>query len=130
MEFVGYQLCRAHLKWITGLHKAGKTAKIFYFELKSLGIPAILEYHDGMKTVDIAIPAHKIFIEIDGIRQYKSRKAMRELFRNFYAWENNMHTIHIPRSIVKCPETLVESLKFISFILNRNEKLTAVRKTG
>lgn len=74
---------------------------VLYDLLKAKGVEAILEYYDGHKTVDIAIPEAKLFIEIDGLDHFTDPEKIETDFkREHYSDVSKFSTIHIPNIII------------------------------
>ena len=73
-----------------------------YFALRRRGVPAELEYDDGFKRVDIAVPEAKVHIEVDGVQHnLDSQQAMRDLTRTLNSYKRGYCTLRIPNSLVK-----------------------------
>ena len=86
--------------------------------LMSLGVSSILEYSDGHKHVDIAIPLAHIFIEIDGLHHFiDARQIEVDFKRNHYSDGDDYDTIHIPNIIIQhhCEEVA----KAIAVLVNK-----------
>jgi len=102
-EVYGVSLCIRHQILI---HEsiATQEAKALFLALKFNKIPAVLEYSDGIKTIDIAIPG-KLYIEVDGRHHDDSDQALTDLLRNFHSWnKEKIPTIRIPNSLVNDPK--------------------------
>lgn len=70
--------------------------------LNQNGVNTMLEYSDGHKHVDIAIPAAHIFIEVDGLHHFIDSKQIEADFkRNHYSDGDDFDTIHIPNIIIE-----------------------------
>jgi len=73
-----------------------------YELLKSGGVNAILEYWDGHKTIDIAIPNAHIFIEVDGSQHFIDPEQIeRDFKRAHFSGGDDFDTIHIPNIIIR-----------------------------
>jgi very-short-patch-repair endonuclease len=73
-----------------------------YFALRARNVPAELEKNDGFKTIDIAVPEAKVYIEVDGGHHNLSAKqAMSDLNRTLHAYKKGYLTLRIPNSLVK-----------------------------
>jgi very-short-patch-repair endonuclease len=71
-------------------------------ELIKRGVKAINEYQDGHKTVDIAIPSAKIFIEVDGLQHLTDPKQILSDFkRDHFSDGDDFHTIRIPNKVIE-----------------------------
>jgi len=115
-----YPLCDAHLQGIKRLDQSNLATKIFYYELRMLGIPAKLLHSSLFTKADIAIPVYNILIKIDRPNSAQTLPRGKKRFDHLYACSSGMQTIHIPSSIVNQPESLVEFLRFISYLLRRH----------
>src|SRR5437867_3837319 len=62
------------------IEESGATAQAvdLYLALKSRNFPLVLEYFDGYKHVDIALPG-KLYIEVNGGYHQANRQAMTDL---------------------------------------------------
>ena len=94
----GVPLCFTHQRWIEE-SPATDEAIAFYFALKSNQIPVVLEYKDGGKTIDIAIPG-KLYIELESKQATNSDKDLKDLLISFESWKKEIPTIRIPNSLV------------------------------
>lgn len=71
-------------------------------ELKKLEIEHRVEYPDGHKHVDIAIPYARIYIEIDGLYHYINAEQIKKDFkRNHFSDGDDFDTIHIPNELIE-----------------------------
>ena len=86
-------LCLKHQTWISEIN-ASPEAVSLYFALKSNRAPVELEYWDGQKTIDIAIPG-KFYIEVDGKHHYEPDQALTDFLRAFHAWKDHIPTFRI-----------------------------------
>jgi len=78
-----------------------ETIKLFD-ALKTNGIPALIDFWDGHKHIDIAIPKAKINIEVDGIHHNtKPKQALADLKRTYYSFKKHYFTLRIPNSLIK-----------------------------
>lgn len=79
-----------------------KYALILNNKLIKLGIHTELEYWDGHKHIDIAIPSARLYIEIDGREHFTNPQTIeRDFKRTHYSDENHFNTFHIPNLFVK-----------------------------
>jgi hypothetical protein len=99
-EVYGVTLCIRH-QILIHESSASQEAKALFLALKINKVPAVLEYSDGIKTIDIAIPG-KLYIEVDGVNhQYDADEALTDLLRTFHSWnKEKIPTIRIPNSLV------------------------------
>ena len=78
------------------LREPTKEANLLKNALEDYGIEVHLEYNDGHKSVDLAIPDAKLYIEVDGIQHLIDPKQVRaDLNRDYYSNQEGMGTIHI-----------------------------------
>ncbi|MBU2612825.1 MAG: hypothetical protein KKB62_03835 [Nanoarchaeota archaeon] len=74
--------------------------KLFY-ALKNQGVPARLEFNDGYKTIDIAVPDAMINIEVDGVPHNSfGKQALQDLKRTYHSIKNGYFTLRIPNSLI------------------------------
>jgi hypothetical protein len=90
-------LCFPHRRMIDE-SKATLEAKKLYFALKSSQVPVVLEYKDGIKTIDIAWPG-MLYIEVEGLFQ-DADQALTDLMRSIHSLKENIPTIRIPNSLI------------------------------
>jgi hypothetical protein len=102
LEFFGHPLCIGHQTFITG-SGASPQAVDLYFALKYLNLPVALEYFDGHKHVDIAIPG-KLHIEINDGHHYESMQSYIDLSRSVDSLQENIPTIAIPVYLLNDPQ--------------------------
>jgi hypothetical protein len=82
---------------------ASQEAKDLFLALRFNNIPAELEYHDGTKIFDIAIPG-KLYIEVDEQHQDGKGLALSDLLANSCSSnQDRIPTIKIPHFIVNSP---------------------------
>ncbi len=96
-----------------------------YEALMKLGFNAKLEQYDGYKHIDIAIPDHKVNIEVDGMQhQYDEKQAIADLKRTFYSFKKNYVTLRIPNKLIdeKCYETAKYIKEFLEASPEQLEK--------
>ncbi len=101
MDVYGYPLCLRHQAYIAE-SGASPQAINLYFALKSERIPVILEYWDGHKHVDIALPG-KLYIEVNGAHHYESIQALIDLRQTVYSLKKNISTISVPNYLLDHP---------------------------
>ena len=105
------------------LPKISPEAKALHRALVDLGIPAELELFDGYKTVNIAVPAANIHIEVDGSQHHSSsRQALADLKRTYYSLQQGIYTIRIPNNLVRYH--LPETVDFVARIIQTNARRT------
>jgi hypothetical protein len=95
-EVHGVSLCLKHQIWISE-SEASAEAVSLYYALKSNKIPVELEFWDGTKTIDIAIPG-KLYIQLDGEQHYEAEEALAGLLRDLHAWKDEIPTFKISNS--------------------------------
>jgi len=97
-EIYTFPLCFEHQRWIEE-SQATDAAIMLYFALKSNKVPVILEYKDGRKTIDIAVPG-KLYIEVDGKYNFGAGQALSDLLENYHSLKENIPTIRIPNALI------------------------------
>jgi hypothetical protein len=120
LDIYGYPLCLRHQADIAE-SGASPQAIDLYFALKFNKIPVILEYWDGHKHVDIALPG-KLYIEVNGAHHYESIQALIDLRRTVYALKENISTIFVPNYLLSHPamfrQTVEELTKACKSLIN------------
>lgn len=101
IDVYGYPLCLKHQAYIDE-SSAAQHAIDLYFALKSKKIPVVLEYWDGRKHVDIAIPG-KLYIEVNGVHHYQSIQALIDLKQSVCDLKENISTIFVPDYLLDHP---------------------------
>lgn len=101
LDVFGYPLCVKHQVSIAE-SGASPQAVALYFALKLEKIPVILEYWDGHKHVDIALPG-RLYIEVNGSQHCESLQALIDLRRTVYSLEENVSTILVPNYLLDHP---------------------------
>lgn len=100
-----HPLCRNCQDWFCDILEystATDEAIELYFALKRRGVPALIEKHDGFKTIDIAVPDAKVNIEVDGTHHnFNSQQAFSDLNRTLYSFKKGFFTLRIPNSLVR-----------------------------
>ncbi|HEY4156208.1 MAG TPA: hypothetical protein VGM24_12295 [Puia sp.] len=97
----GYPLCLRHQAYITDSGASPQAVDV-YFALKAKKIPVILEYWDGYKQVDIALPG-RLHIEVNTPSSYETVQAFVDLKRSVYSLKENISTIIIPDYLLDDP---------------------------
>jgi very-short-patch-repair endonuclease len=70
-------------------------------EIEKHGLKVLSEHYDGHKHIDLAIPAGRINIEVDGRQHYTDPfQIMSDLKRTHYSDDLGYDTIHIPNIFV------------------------------
>jgi hypothetical protein len=118
----GFPLCLKHQCWIVESN-ASPEAKAVYFALKYNHLPAVLEYSDGKKTMDIAIPG-QLFIEMDSKQRELSEEAFTDLFLDFYSWNGQVPVFKMPTSTVNNPSAFKQTVNRLV------ELCTELRRAG
>jgi very-short-patch-repair endonuclease len=82
---------------MTTYRKPTKEAHALKTALEKLGIHVLVEVDDGHKHIDLAIPAAKINIEVDGVKHLTDAyQIISDLKRDHYSDLNGYFTIRIP----------------------------------
>ena len=98
-EVHGVPLCLKHQIWISE-SEASVEAVSLYYALKSNKVPVELEFWDGKKTIDIAIPG-KLYIEIDAEQHDEAEQALADFLSNLHAWKDEIPTFKISNAHVR-----------------------------
>ena len=118
----GYPLCRHDQDWIRNMLYDNITTQQtinLYLALKSCNVPAEIEKYDGFKHIDIAIPRHKINIEIDGFHHHSNPyQALQDLKRTYYSYKKGFFTIRVPNSLIE--NKLDDAVEYILMFLNES----------
>lgn len=118
----GHPLCRYHQDWISKIYNNSSVtpqAIELYFALKRRGVPAELEKWDGYKTIDIAVTASRVNIEVDGKHHnYNPHQALSDLKRTFFSFQKGYLTLRIPNSLVEW--SIEETADYITGFLNES----------
>ena len=99
----GHSLC---LKDQCEIAESGATGQAvdLYLALKSRKFPLVLEYFDGHKHVNMALPG-RLYIEVNEPYLLTSQQAMNELTDSIYSLEKNIPTIIISHAMLDNPKT-------------------------
>jgi hypothetical protein len=120
-DVYGVPLC-IHHQILIYESMATNEAKALFLALKINKVPAVLEYSDGFKTVDIAIPG-KLYIEVDGAQHDDADEALTDLLRTFHSWnKEKIPTVHIPNSLVNDPYLFKKAVSCLSEMCRTTEK--------
>jgi hypothetical protein len=108
----GHSLC---LKDQCIIEESGATglAVDLYLALKSRNFPLILEYFDGYKHVDMALPG-KLYIEVNGPYHQAGWQAMTDLTRSVYSLEKKIPTIIVSNALLSNPLTFSHTVDELS----------------
>lgn len=122
LNHFGFPLCREDQNWIRNMiwddYTTQQTIDL-YLALKSHGVPAEIEKFDGYKHIDIAIPKHKINIEIDGFHHHSNPyQALQDLKRTYHSFRKGFFTIRIPNGLIE--NRLEDAVEYILKFLNES----------
>lgn len=105
------------------ISKTSEEARLLFQELIKRNVPAELEKWDGHKHIDIAIPSHKINIEVDGKQHHSNRRqALSDILRTYYSFTKGYFTLRIPNTLVRDEESLLETANMIIDFLEAKDK--------
>ena len=91
------------------------------FALQGYGVHALIDFWDGYKHIDIAIPEAKLNIEVDGVQHNLSPKqALADLHRTYYSFKKGYFTLRIPNSLIG--EHFKECVDLVLGIVKENRK--------
>jgi very-short-patch-repair endonuclease len=118
-ENFDFPLCRTcqngYRDAMTFNHSTKETVLLF-LALKTRGVAAEIEKFDGHKTIDIAVTASRINIEVDGgHHNHNPQQALSDLERTYHSFLKGFLTFRIPNSLVqhhfdKTADMIVEML--------------------
>src|ERR1700681_473437 len=94
----GHSLCMKDQYLIAESGATGQAVDL-YLALKSRNFPLVLEYFDGHKHVDMAMP-DKLYIEVNGPCHQTGLQAMKDLTRFVYSLEKKIPTIIISNAML------------------------------
>ncbi|HEY2350801.1 MAG TPA: hypothetical protein VGH64_17395 [Puia sp.] len=99
----GHSLC---LKDQCEIAESGATGEAvdLYLALKSRKFPLVLDYFDGHKHIDMALPG-RLYIEVNDPYLLTSHQAMNELTNSVYSLEKKIPTIMISHTMLENPKT-------------------------
>ena len=100
-EVHGVPLCLKHQIWVAESITSTQAFSL-YFALKSNKVPVTLEFWDGKKTIDIAIPG-KLYIEVEGENHYEPEQALTDFLRTMHAWKDKIPTFRISNAHIRNP---------------------------
>ena len=103
--------------------EASQEAKDLFLALRYNKIPVELRYHDGNRTIDIAIPG-KLYIEVDTQQQTDENLQLTDLLLNSLSTEQRIPTIKIPQTVVRSPDLFKEAVEGLT------DMYSNLRKTG
>ena len=113
----GHSLCLTDQCAIAESGATGRAVDL-YLALKSLNFPLVLEYFDGYKHIDIALPG-RLYIEVNEIQQENHYQAMTNLTTSVYALEKKIPTIIIS-------DTMLEDAGSFKHVVNELSKACKV----
>jgi hypothetical protein len=91
-------LCFPHQRMIDE-SRATPPAMKLYFALRTNKVPVILEYQDGLQTIDIALPG-QLYIEVEGPYYQDADQALADLLTTIFSVKESIPTIRIPNSLI------------------------------
>ena len=108
----GHSLC---MKDQFLIEESGATAHTIdlYLALKARNFPLVLEYFDGYKHVDMAIPG-RLYIEVNGVFQQADWEAETDLTHSIYSLEKKIPTIIITNALLENPRSFAHVVEELS----------------
>jgi len=97
----GHSLCLKDQCAIAESGASGRAVDL-YLALKSRNFPVILEYFDGQKHIDMALPG-KLYIEVNERHHQNNYQAMNDLTSSVYSLEKKIPTIIISDTMLDDP---------------------------
>jgi len=112
----GHSLC---LKDQCTIAESGATGRAIdlYLALKSRNFPVVLEYYDGQKLIDLALPG-KLYIEVNERHHMNHSQAMNDLTSSVYSLEKKIPTIIISDTMLEDPESFEHVVSELSKACN------------
>ena len=126
-ESVGVPLCERHLNLmqrLSFLHETPVEAIQLYYGLKEAGASPMLEWWDGIKSVDIALSRVRLNLEIDTEYQMFSCDMTMDILENrMYSYKDGFTTIRIPHMLVRqcLPDTISAVMAIVEGLRARNQ---------
>ena len=112
----GHSLCLKDQCAIAESDATGRAVDL-YLALKSRKFPVVLEYFDGQKYIDMALPG-KLYIEISEPHHQNNCQAMNDLASSVYSLEKNIPTIIISDRMLEDPGTFEHVVNELSKACN------------
>ncbi len=85
-----------------GFKEPTKEAADLKEELIRRGVKVYVELNDGYKHVDLALPAAKLNVEVDGVQHLTNPKQIvTDLNRGYYSNRLGYSTMHIPNEMIR-----------------------------
>jgi hypothetical protein len=111
-QIYGYSLCMKD-QYLIG--ESGATAQTvdLYLALKSRDFPVVLEYFDGYRHVDIALPG-KLYIELNSGYDLPNIQVIADLTRSVYSREKKIPTIIISNDMLHNPASFIHIVHELS----------------
>jgi hypothetical protein len=108
----GHSLCMKD-QYLLGESGADALVVDLYLALKSLDFPLVLEYFDGYRQVDIALPG-KLYIEVNASYHSGNWERISDLTESVYSLENKIPTIIISDALLDTPGTFAHAVNELS----------------
>jgi hypothetical protein len=108
----GHSLC---MKDQFLIEESGATAHTIdlYLALKSRNFPLVLQYFDGYKHVDMAIPG-RLYIEVNGPFHQADWETETDLTHSVYSLEKKIPTIIITNALLENPRSFAHVVEELS----------------
>lgn len=85
-----------------GFKEPTKEAASLRKELEERGVKVYTELNDKYKRVDLALPAAKLNVEVDGIQHLTDpNQIVADLARGYYSHKLGYDTMHIPNEMIR-----------------------------
>jgi hypothetical protein len=111
-EVYRFPLCIRHLFLIEERGTTQQALKLF-FALKEREFPVVLEFYDGYKHIDIALPG-QLYIEVNGSYHELANQAMTDISRSVCSLERNIPTIIISSKTLNSPRGFTHAVEELS----------------
>jgi hypothetical protein len=98
LTYSGVPLCFPHRRMIDESRASPCTMKL-YFALRENKLPVELEFKDGVKTIDIALP-DLLYIEVSAKSRLNADQAFTDLLKTIFPDKKNIPTLSIPDTLI------------------------------
>jgi hypothetical protein len=124
----GHSLCMRDLYL---LEESGVPARVvdLYLALKAKKFPLLLDYFDGFRRVDMAVP-DTLYIEVTGTDQYNFQDLLSELMGTDGNFQKNIPTILIPGAMLENPASYEHAVDEISKVCSMMLKIPLLTGIG
>jgi hypothetical protein len=122
LTYSGVPLCFPHRRMIDESRASPCTMKL-YFALRANKVPVELEFRDGVKIIDIALP-DLLYIEVNNQSRINADQAFADLNKTILPDRKNITKLNIPDSLI------LDDYRFKKAVSRIIEMCTDLRKAG